>query len=319
MRSMIVGAAVIVLVGTMSADVLAQRRRPERATGARDYAARTRQTADARIEEVRAAAQAYVTAYNAHNAEAVAGLFAPDAQIVDQDGHAVQGRTAIEQVFAEVFRTHPQARTSVAIHEVRFLNPGLAVEEGTAKVVLDPAEPPESNRYSVVHVRQDGRWLVASARDLPNDNAPASEHLEQLGWLIGSWVDESPDSLVVTQYRWDDDKNFIVADFTVRISGQPTLRGTQRIGWDPLEKVVRSWIFDSEGGFAQGVYSRDGDRWIIKMTGVTRDGQAASSTNVITRADRERMTWESRDRIVGGESRPDVGPVVAVRSPPRPM
>ena len=29
---------------------------------------------------------------------------------------------------------------------------------------------------------------------------------------------------------------------------------TQRIGWDPAAKQIRSWEFDSEGGFGEGTW-----------------------------------------------------------------
>ena len=60
------------------------------------------------------------------------------------------------------------------------------------------------------------------------------------------------------------------------------MKGSQRIGWDPSAKRLRSWVFDSEGGFGEGVWSKSGNQWIAKMTGVTSDGKTASSTNVIT-------------------------------------
>jgi uncharacterized protein (TIGR02246 family) len=321
MRNIILGTAVTLVVCAGTTALLAQRpAAPRRAArGKAEASAPSKRAVDAKTEAIRAVAEAYVKAYNAHQANAVAGLFTSDAQIVDQQGHAIQGRDAIEQVFAGVFRDYPQARTSVVIHAVRFLNPSLAVEDGTANVVLDPGEPAESNDYTVVHIRQDGRWMMASAHDLPSDDAPAAEHLKQLAWIVGPWVDEGPESLVITNYRWDDDHNFILSDFSVNVSGRPVMNGSQRIGWDPLAKVIRSWVFDSEGGFAQGIYSRDGNRWTIKMTGVTRDGEPASATNVITRLSRDRMTWQSRDRTVGGEPQGDLGEVTVVRTPPKPM
>ena len=106
--------------------------------------------------------------------------------------------------------------------------------------------------------------------------------------------------MIVTSYRWTDNKNFILGEFNIQVAGRPVMSGSQRIGWDPLAKVIRSWVFDSEGGFAEGVYSQDGDRWIVKLTGVTRDGEPATATNVITLLGKDRMTWQSRDRIVGG-------------------
>jgi uncharacterized protein (TIGR02246 family) len=286
-------------------------------TQARTAAADPARQADDKA--IRATADAYVKAYNGHDAAAIARLFTPDAQIVDAQGHAIQGRADIENVFAGIFQEFPKATTSVAIHSIRYLNPSLAVEDGTATVVLSPGEPGEPNRYAVVHARQDGKWLIASAHDLPSDDAPAEDHLKQLAWLLGEWVDESPESLVLTSYRWDDNHNFILSDFSIQVSGRPVMNGSQRIGWDPLAKVIRSWVFDSEGGFAEGVYSRDGNRWIVKMTGVTRDGKPASSTNVIRRAGKDRLVWESRDRMVGGEPTLDVGEITVVRKPPKPM
>jgi uncharacterized protein (TIGR02246 family) len=270
-------------------------------------------------EAIRQLAVAYVKSYNAREPKTIAGLFTPDGEIVDDQGHSIQGRGAIEKVFAAVFESFPQARTAIEIKSLRFLGANLAIEEGTARVTLVPGEPADANDYSVVHVKQDGKWLMASAHDLPTTSAPPGEHLEQLAWLIGDWVDEGPQSLVHTSYRWDENHNFILSDFSIHITGREVMNGTQRIGWDPLSGVLRSWIFDSEGGFAEGTYSRQGNQWIVELTGVTRDGKQASATNTITRVGGDRMTWQSRDRMVGGEPEPDTGQITAVRKPPKPM
>lgn len=321
MRSVISGTVATVVLCVLTMPVWAQRPSTTRRAAPAGAEAKTASDADRNTAEgpLRAVAVAYAKAYNAHDAKAIAGMFTPDAQIVDEAGDAIQGRDAIEQVFAEVFREFPEACTSIAIKSIRFLNPNLAVEDGTASVVLVPGEPSEASDYTVAHVKQDGKWLMVSAHDLSSEGAPASEHLKQLGWLIGEWVDESPESLIITDYRWDENHNFVLSDFSIKVAGRPVMSGSQRIGWDPLAKVIRSWIFDSEGGFAEGVYSRDGDRWIIKVTGVTRDGQPASATNVITRASKDRLTWQSRDRMIGGEPGADIGEVTVVRTPPKPM
>ena len=72
------------------------------------------------------------------------------------------------------------------------------------------------------------------------------------------------------------------------------MTGTQRIGWDPVTRNIRSWVFDSEGGFGEGVWTREGNKWIVKKTGVTGDGKIASATNIISQVSKHRMTWESR-------------------------
>ena len=136
--------------------------------------------------------------------------------------------------------------------------------------------------------------------------------------MIGEWVDESPEALVMTAYRWTDNQCYILSDFKVQIAGRPVMTGTQRIGWDPLAKTIRSWVFDSEGGFGEGTWTREGNRWIVKRTGVTRDGKTASSTNIITQVSHDRMTWQSRDRVVGGEKTPDLEEIPITRKPPLP-
>ncbi len=269
-------------------------------------------------QAIRREVETFTKAYNAHDAKAVAEVFIPGGEIVNEDGETAQGREAIQQTFAAVFQQQPKSQINVAIQSIRLLSPTLAMEDGTSTVTGEPGEAAEHNRYLAVHVKQDGRWQMASARDLPDEEGSAREALQQLGWLIGDWVDESPDALVVTSYRWADNQLSIVSDFKVQIGGQPAMTGTQRIRWDPCSKRLRSWVFDSEGGFGEGVWARDGNQWIVKRTGVTRDGETASKTTIITRVSRNRMTYQSRDRIVGRERLPDIKEIPIVRKPPLP-
>ena len=110
----------------------------------------------------------------------------------------------------------------------------------------------------------------------------------------------------------------ILSEFKVQRAGQPELSGTQRIGWDPLAKTIRSWVFDSEGGFGKGTWTRDGDEWIVKSTGVHARRKKLSATHIITRVSKDRMTRETKERIVGGEMTPDVPEYTITRRPPPP-
>jgi uncharacterized protein (TIGR02246 family) len=267
-------------------------------------------------QAIRLAAAAFAKAYNAGDAKAIARLFVADGEIVNEEGQSTRGREEIAQVFAGIFKEHPKTHMDLAIRSIRFIGPHMALEDGVATVTPAPDEPALRSPYSVVYAGQDGKWLTASARDLPDDAATPEEQLKQLRWLIGDWVDESPDALVMTSYRWTDNQCYLLSEFKVQIGGRPVMTGTQRIGWDPLAKQIRSWVFDSEGGFGEGIWSREGNQWIVKMTGVRRDGKIASATNITTRASKDRMTWQSRDRIVGGEKMPDIKEIPIVRKPP---
>ena len=79
------------------------------------------------------------------------------------------------------------------------------------------------------------------------------------------------------------------------------MSGTQRIGWDPRLKQFRSWVFDSDGGFSEALWSRYGDSWVLKTTGVLKDGRSATATHVLTRINRDHIKWASVDRTIGGE------------------
>ncbi len=268
-------------------------------------------------QSIRLAAEAFAKAYNAGDAKKIGQLFVADGEVVSEEGQSTQGREAIEKVFAESFKEHPKTRMDLAIGSIRFIGTDMAVEEGMATVTHAPDEPAQRSPYLVTYAKQDGRWLTASARDLSDDTPTPEEQLKQLQWMIGEWVDESPEALVMTSYRWTDNHRYILGEFKVQVGGRPVMTGTQRIGWDPLAKKIRSWVFDSEGGFGEGIWTPEGNQWIVKRTGVTRDGKMASATNIITRVCKDRMTWQQRDRIVGGEKTPDIAEIPIARSHPR--
>jgi hypothetical protein len=53
------------------------------------------------------------------------------------------------------------------------------------------------------------------------------------------------------------DKSFIRVQFTIRQKDQ-TVSGFQMIGKDPASRELRSWTFESAGGFGEATWSRDG-------------------------------------------------------------
>lgn len=269
-------------------------------------------------QAVRLVADAFVKAYNAGDAKALAALFVADGEIVNDAGESRQGQAAIEQAFGEFFRTHAKAKIAVSTESVRVLSPTMAVEDGDSTVTSSSGKTIERNRYMVVYAKQDGQWKMATARDLPAESASAAEELKDLKWLVGNWVDQTSGATVMTSYRSAEDGRAILSDFHVKVGGKPTMTGTQRIAWDPSIGKLRSWVYDSEGGFAEGVWTCDGDRWIVKLNGVSHDGRFSSATNILTHVAKNRMTWQSRDRVVGDVVMPNVDPVVVVRKAPSP-
>jgi hypothetical protein len=70
---------------------------------------------------------------------------------------------------------------------------------------------------------------------------------------------------------------------------------------------VRSWSFEADGGFGEGVWTNEGDRWIIKTNAILPDGKKLTATNIVTRNGPDAVTWQSKDRTLDGKALPDYG------------
>lgn len=270
-------------------------------------------------EAIRQADEAFVKAYGAGDAKAIAALFTPDAEYVDESGNVFQGRDAIEESLVEFFAENPDCQLEMTIDSIRFVNPGIAIEDGST--ILTHPELPDTieSRYTTMYVKTDGKWLAASVRDhAPKDRRQHRLQLEQLDWLLGDWVDEAEDSVITFSCQSVDNGNFLLRQFTILIGGEEVMSGTQRIGWDPLTGKLRTWIFDSEGSYGEGLWHRDGDRWILKCTGVMPDGQTASSTSIYTYVNAHTMTWQTVNHEIAGVQQPDSEIYTIVRQAPPP-
>lgn len=275
--------------------------------------------ADAASDEdaIRRTAQTFMAAFDAADAKTVAAHFLPEGEYVTEDNTVWRGAEAIERAFADYFAQSKGVRLKVDVEAVRMVGADLAIEEGTNTVLTANNEPPTQSRYQTVHLRRDGQWKIASSRSLERKPVSAHEQLRQLEWMLGDWIDESPDADVEHHCRWSKNGNFLLAEFKVQIEGATSLDGVQRIGWDPVARQIRSWVFDSAGGFSEGLWTRVGDVWVVKMTGVGADGSTASATNSYRPSGPDRFVWTSVDRVVGGDAEPNLT-VTIVRAPPKP-
>ena len=279
-------------------------------------------TADAKpsAEEqvIRAADEAFVQDYNKGETKALVARFTEDAEVVEADGARYRGRPLIEQRLAETFAASPGVKLPIQAESIQFLSPEVVKEEGLTTV--SPAKgAAETRRHTALLVKRDGRWLISSIREESESLVAPHQRLKELEWMLGEWVDEGSDSHVRVTCRWSEDGNFLVRTFAVKVQGKPALTVYQRIGWDPLARQFHSWEFDSEGGYGEGRWSRDGNRWVIKHTGVRPEGVTASATNIMAQERPDMVRWTSIDRVVGEESVPQDERFVMVRVPPPPQ
>jgi uncharacterized protein (TIGR02246 family) len=265
---------------------------------------------------IRKADDAYVEAYNKHDAKAIAGMWSPEAIYVDPEtGEQAVGREQIEKEFADTFANLKDSKLEVDAQSIKFLSPNVAIETGTARVLSPKGEPDES-AYSALFVKRDGKWLLDRVTEEEPPAPPPSnyEHLKELEWMVGSWVDRDEEGVVIqTDCEWTKNKNFMTRSFAVAVGDKVNLAGMQIVGWDPVAKQIRSWVFDSDGGFGEGKWAHKGNRWVITQSGTLPDGGKSSAVNIMRQLDNNSFTWQSVQRSAGGEILPDVKEVTIVR------
>ena len=61
-------------------------------------------------------------------------------------------------------------------------------------------------------------------------DAPQTSPLDELGWMIGTWVDEGEDAKITTTCSWKMNRKFLTRSFRVMLDNRTTLEGNQVIG-----------------------------------------------------------------------------------------
>lgn len=265
-------------------------------------------------------AKAFVNAYARRDAEAIGEMFTEDAVFRDEFGEQTVGREAIVQMFENVFADNPEALVEeIDIQNIRSISPEVVLEEGIVYVTESLDEPVYTSRYIALHVKGlDDVWRINTLKDFAREPLGKNENLDQLEWLVGDWVNEESNAVVNTSCKWSKDGNYLLRKYQLTTTEGKELDGTQRIGWDPLRKQLRSWQFDSEGGFSEGFWVRNGNQWIVTVQGTTSEGEPLQATSVYTVVDKERIIWEIANLVVGSEIH-EGHSVVLMRKPPEPL
>jgi uncharacterized protein (TIGR02246 family) len=251
--------------------------------------------------------RAYEAAYARDDVQALADFFADDAQYTSDDGQTFEGRAAIEGSIRASFEGNKGAKLAIHLDSVRVLSPDVVAEKGSTTVTAKSGET-NGAQYAAIYVKKDGKWKMSQLIETPLADVSPHDQLSELAWLVGDWEesDKSDDLTVRSHYLWARGGNFITRNVTVKRGGDTTLEGWQVIGWDPIDKCIRSWTFDDEGGFSQGRWARDGQRWLMRETGVTPDGDRTGAENTFTKISDDRFTWESNNRTLDGDPQPGI-------------
>jgi len=261
--------------------------------------------------------EAFMQSFNKADASAVSAYYDDAATYTSDSGKYMEGRAAIEAGMKEYFKANPGARLSVQGTGVREVTPDVAIGTGFA-IFSGTAGAEEVTRFKAVYAKRGDTWKIV---ELTENVLPAAERgpleLKALDWLAGDWQDQTAGAdTVTTRAAWTKSGRFLRRSISVLHAGEEAMQATEIIGWDPAKAVIRSWVFDSEGGFGEGVWSQEGTRWIVKSTSTLPNGQRASALNIFTMKDANSYTWESTNREAGGEVLASTEKVTVIRTAP---
>ncbi len=257
-------------------------------------------------KSVRKTAEVFAAAFKKGDHNAIAAMWTDDGEYVSSTGKRLRGRKEIAKAFAEHFKNNKERSLKLHIDSVRFLGKNTAIEEGVMMTKL-PSDAWVSTRYSVLHVREGSKWQIAAVREW--EELPPESKLTDIEWMVGNWVAKKKETEIHLSYRWNKSKTYINGTMTVK-EGKKVL-STARIvlGHDPVQDIVRSWVFHDDGSYGHGAWYKDGGSWAVDSASKLADGSETSAVNIITPISKNAFAWRSIDRIVDGELLPNTTPV----------
>jgi uncharacterized protein (TIGR02246 family) len=268
------------------------------------------------LQEIRKLFTEVEESFGRGDAKALAACWTPGGDFSGSTGERIEGRENIEKAFREFLAVRKNATLKIQVVSARVANEGLALVDTLPEVKPPSADDAGDAILSMVLVKRAGRWLIESARETAASRAPAEPpHLKDLEWLVGNWADEdSPQhgSSVRSTCDWTANRAFLIRRFKVEGKGGVERAGTEVIGWDPRARRLRSWLFDTDGGFGENTWVRDGNRWLVRYSGTRPDGSEASATNILTIVDANTIVLQSKDRTAGSELQPE-GPKITIK------
>ena len=260
-------------------------------------------------EAIRTAVQGYVAAFNKGDLEGLMAYWSADPEFISDSGETTRGRAALTALFKASFTEQKGATMKITVKSVRLLKPDVALQDGLVTITAADGTP-DKGAYTSVWTKTDGKWLLARVQDMPGDTparaASSSERLKQLDWLVGDWASGGKHTPVTFSCKWTKSQSFLTIEETIHLKDQEPMALTEFIGWDPTQQQIRSWVFDSRGGFGESLWTRNGNRWTAESAGVLADGRRASSHNTWKYVDNNNCEWESVDRELDGRPAPEV-------------
>lgn len=264
--------------------------------------------------KIKQLSESYAAAFNAHDSNKISHLLTEDAVYVNfNTDEVIEGKSTLIDYLKEQFADHDTS-LKITIDSIVFKDADHAVEDGVAEI-SSKAQPPVQKIFNAEYVKINDSWLLQKISELNLSKQPSQvEHLKELSWLTGNWIDSDDNVSLNLSYEWAEGGNFLIQHFTMQILNHKQMEGVQIIGWDPSQEKMRSWIFDTDGGFGESLWFKQGMQWFARTSFTLPDGRKASAMHIYTKVDENTYTFASENRDVDGTLLPNIGPFKVIRN-----
>ena len=260
------------------------------------------------------ATRAYVEATNARRFEALADQWTAGAEL-SEGGGLIVGREAIVASIRGWLEANPEARLAIRLTGVKALGKSAARVRGVMSFTRTPNAKPIETRFESLRVLEGDRWRLAESTVEPSQ----VDALEALAWMVGTWraVDADSGATIDASYQRVAGGHLILGGIRHRAPARDGLPATEidvveLIHPDKATGSVRSWVFDSTGARAEGVFETDGTSFNRRFVGTTADGASgdrATWVQVIVPTGNAACTMQSIERTLDGKPLPDKAPL----------
>ncbi len=262
--------------------------------------------------------EAFAKAFDAGDAQGAAAAWTPDGEYTDLDGVTFRGRVEIQSLFERVFAVAPGRTISIVSESLTFPSPGVALESGFTTVAGKGGESPSRARFANVFVEREGKWLMASVRESSLVAADRSQELSPLAPLLGVWTADLGDGQEIrVEAAPNANGNFVVLERTISQNGQMVGGGTEWIAWDPAAKAIRSWNFESDGGFSESDWKAQGETLTVTTRATLRNGSKVEEVQKLSGGEDGLLVVEGVSLALDGANHTPAKPLKFKRPAPK--
>lgn len=248
----------------------------------------------------------YAAALNQRKTAAIEPFLAESVDHIADDGTATTGRANVLKLYESIAGDAANFSVALTVNSAKFVTANVLLIDGAA--TIKSGDSTETARFESVWEKAGANWQAVRIREL-GDGSPVpesnAEYLKEIDWLVGDWTAESAEYKVAMTVKYGKNRNFLIGEQSITRGNDEVVTVMKVIGYDAVRGELRTWLFDSDGGFGGGSLVRQGASWVDSTEFQTRGGDASTATHTF-RPNTNGFTWTSTDRILDGKPLPDL-------------